>query len=167
MSTSKKLRDVGKVADGRIRKGWPFAASGGPLRTANSKSKGLYNPKEQCYRNAVLQCLLHTPEFFRYVGLADRCTTPGENCVFCALRGLARQYWTDTDSKSRHKALAMVNTAMENHVEDNVVYEFLRPAGSKVNNLGFSGQQDAFEYFLGVTNMLKHINNDMLHMGIK
>ena len=156
MSATRRLRDLGRVIDGRIRKGWPFERSGGSLTKEKSKSKGVYNPGVQCYRNAVLQCLLHTPEFFHYLSRQDRCATPGDNCVFCALRGLALEYWTNTKSKHRQKALANVNIAMKNHQEPGVSYGFM-------HNMNASGQQDAHEYFLGMAGMLRHINNDMLH----
>jgi ubiquitin C-terminal hydrolase len=137
------------------------------------KTKGLENPNYLCYRNAVLQCLLHTPEFYRYLDRQDRCATPGDNCVFCALRGLARQYWSNGEdgrhqsardetrqTARRYRALANLNTAMDAHP---VPYAFLRSGSSSVNNMNGSGQQDAHEYFLGLVNMLKYENGDGPH----
>ena len=163
MSAPQKLRDLRHVIEGRIRKTWPCRRFKGFRVPETSKSKGLRNPGLLCYRNAVLQCLLHVPEFVQYLDRQDRCATPGDNCVFCTLRVLANEYWTSTRSKSRYRALGSVNTAMDNHVQPNVVYNFLRPAGSNVNDMNASGQQDAHEYFIGLTNMLKHINDDMIH----
>jgi ubiquitin C-terminal hydrolase len=163
MSIPKRVKDLGLVVDGRIRKGWPFRRFGGLRTPETSRSKGLLNPGVLCYRNAVLQCLLHNSEFFRYLSRQDRCATPGDNCVFCALRGLTIEYWTNTDSAARQQALDNVNTAMENHQQPGTTYGFLRRAGKKVNDMSISGQQDAHEYFLGLTNMLRHIKNDMNH----
>jgi uncharacterized UBP type Zn finger protein len=151
-------KDMRTVKDGRIRKGWPFARFGGPLRnnlrSAESKTKGLRNPGLLCYRNSVLQCLLHVPEFFRFLDKADRCPTPGDGCVFCALRSIALQYWTSAEDGGRESAVTSVNTAMENYPalnpDDRQRYGFLLP------NMRSSGQQDAHEYFLGVKNMLEH-----------
>jgi ubiquitin C-terminal hydrolase len=136
----------------------------------------LDNPGLLCYRNAVLQCLLHTPEFYRYLDRQDRCPTPGDNCVFCALRGLAREYWSNGEDERLHsardkrrqtdrrdRALDNLNTAMNNHVESKKVYDFLRPHGSKVNDMNASGQQDAHEFFFELTNMLKYINGEGPH----
>jgi ubiquitin C-terminal hydrolase len=150
--------NVRTVQDGRIRKGWPFTRSGGPLRynlrSRVNQTKGLRNPGVLCYRNSVLQCLLHVPEFFRFLDKADRCPTPGDGCVFCALRSFALRYWTSADDTGRENAVTMVNTAMENHPglnpDDRQRYWFLRPS------MRSSGQQDAHEYFLGVVNMLEH-----------
>jgi ubiquitin C-terminal hydrolase len=125
-----------------------------------NKTKGLRNPGVLCYRNSVLQCLLHVPEFFRFLDKADRCPTPGDGCVFCALRGFAHQYWTIADDTGRENAVTMVNTAMENNKglnpDDKEGYGFLFPNGSDLPNMMGSGQQDAHEYFLGVVNMLEY-----------
>jgi hypothetical protein len=52
---------------------------------------------------------------------------------------------------------------MNNHVESKKVYDFLRPHGSKVNDMNASGQQDAHEFFFELTNMLKYINGEGPH----
>jgi uncharacterized UBP type Zn finger protein len=58
-------------------------------------SKGLQNPGNFCYRNAMLQALLHTPAFYRYLGLMHKeCYLKHEACVVCALQFLARDYWS-------------------------------------------------------------------------
>jgi uncharacterized UBP type Zn finger protein len=167
MSAPKRVKDLGHVIDGRIRKGWPFQRLRfGGLRQREpdvARSKGLLNPSVLCYRNAVLQCLLHCSEFFLYLGRQDRCATPGDNCVFCALQGLANEYWTNTAAGPRQQALANVNTAMESHQEPDMTYDFLRRAGSDDNDMSASGQQDAHEYLIGLINMLKHINNHRIH----
>lgn len=165
-----RVKGLGKVVDGRIRKSWPFAAFGGSIQTKNTRAKGLHNPGVLCYRNAMLQCLLHTPEFFRYLQCEERCSTPGDGCVFCALQNLALQYWTTERDKFPQSAVTMVNTAMEKHPPQNPgdrdEYGFLRSSASSPINMAASGQQDAHEYFMGLFNMLAHINNDMVH-GIR
>lgn len=163
-----------RVIHGRIRKGWPSVASGGLLRSVNSRTKGLINPGLQCYRNSVLQCLLHVPEIFRYLESADRCASPGDGCVFCALRALALQYWGNTELRSPQQAVLDVNTAMENHPRRNPTdlqeYGFLKPAWSVTSeeDLGIydmdaSGQQDAHEYLLGMLNMLGYTDVNVNH----
>jgi hypothetical protein len=174
MSTVRRVRDLGRVIDGRIRKGWPFVGSGGSHNSVH-KTKGLDNPGLLCYRNAVLQCLLHTPEFYRYLVRQDRCPAPGDNCVFCALRGLAREYWsngederqlrqqsprvkrrqTESPTDRRYRALDNLNTAMNNHPAP---YAFMEPGLTEGNNMDVSGQQDAHECFIGLFNMLKYEN---------
>lgn len=88
--------------------------------------------------------------------------------MFCALRNLALRYWTSTVQEFSQNTLVLVNKAMEEHPErhpdDSSAYGFLRPQGSSVNReMKDCGQQDAHEYFLGTVNMLKHINNNMIH----
>ena len=176
-----RVRDLGLVIDGRIRKSWPF---GGKPRSVH-KTKSLLNPGDQCYRNAVLQCLLHTPEFYRYLDKANRCDTQVDNCVFCAVRALALEYWSHGQDErpqrflnaaqktafvqSRYRALDNVNTAMNNQPVTS--YGFLRSHLSDSNNMDISGQHDAHEYFLGLTNMLRDANTDAndrrAHVGVR
>lgn len=163
-----------RVFNGRVRKGWSFAVPGVTLRSGHSPTKGLINPAFQCYRNAVLQCLLHTPEFIRYLDSANRCVTPGDGCVFCALRALSLQYWRGTELEAPQQAVIDVNSAMESHPgrnpADRQVYDFLKPEWDLVTaeDLGIyemnaSGQQDAHEYLLGVVNMLRYTNVNAVH----
>lgn len=87
-------KKLGRVVDGRIRKDWPTQHPFGPPRSAWSQTKGLETTGLQCWRNAMLQCLLHVPEFFHYLSRAERCEErscqgpkrTGVPCVYCALR---------------------------------------------------------------------------------
>lgn len=163
-----KTKDLGSVIDGRIRKAWPVTAPGGPIRAVHSGTKGLRNPGVLCYRNSVLQCLLHIPEFFNYLCNRDRCSTPGDGCVFCSLRSLALAYWSNTDQSFPKAAPDSLNIAMNQYPglhesDDKASYGFLKRSKKSKNDMNRSGQQDAHEYFLGIYGMLKHTNNDFLH----
>jgi hypothetical protein len=87
MSTVRRVRDLGRVIDGRIRKGWPFVGSGGSHNSVH-KTKGLDNPGLLCYRNAVLQCL-ETTAFSAlceaWPGSIGRTVKTNVNCVNRAL----------------------------------------------------------------------------------
>ena len=51
------------VLKGRISKQWPKTR---PVKS--NTSKGLFNRQNNCYRNALLTCFLHTPKFYHYLG---------------------------------------------------------------------------------------------------
>lgn len=160
-------KKLGRVADGRIRKNWPTHHPTGPPKAAWLETKGLENTGLVCWRNALLQCLLHVPEFFHYLSREERCgnwrcyTEPinkdkAYRCVFCALRDLALHYWSSTSTRIRFKKLAAFHNAMELHPgrEPGDVqgpqYTFLDP----------TRQHDPHEFFGGMTNMLKYVNFD-------
>lgn len=108
-----KLLKTGKqvipdhVLDGRVRKRFP--------QTANTHSRGLWNKANFCYRNAMIQAILHTPPFYRYLGRMHRdCESTAKQCVTCALQALAQTYWNDTSVPRAPKGpLAAVKTFNE------------------------------------------------------
>lgn len=59
------------------------------------KSKGFWNPGNLCYRNSVLQALLHAPHFVKWLRCThSECPLEGTGlCVACQLRLLAGHYW--------------------------------------------------------------------------
>ena len=76
---------------GRISKRWPQTR---PVKS--TASKGLFNRANHCYRNALLQCLLHTPKFYHYLGNIHRhCHEVSQECAVCALQRLVQFYWND------------------------------------------------------------------------
>lgn len=67
----------------------------------STRPKGLKNPDITCYRNAALQCLLHVPAFYHYLGNTHKdCTRTGDRCVVCALQHLANVYWNEAGFRS-------------------------------------------------------------------
>jgi ubiquitin C-terminal hydrolase len=163
MAHGNAYKKLGRVVDGRIRKEWPTQPPFGPPRPGCSKSKGLANPRLLCFRNAVLQCLLHVPEFVRYLSRAERCSEAscqrprrrGVPCVYCALRDLALYYWTSKRDRTRQMRLATFQRAMVLHPGRNP---------SDIQNpqytfLDATRMHDAHEFFACLTTMLKHVNN--------
>lgn len=64
--------------------------------TKTLTSKGLENSGNMCYRNALLQCLLHVPQFYRHLGKVHRdCWKETSKCAICALQYLAHRYYND------------------------------------------------------------------------
>jgi len=137
MANRNDYKQLGKIADGRIRKNWPVMPPFGPLKTCRSRSKGfenLYEPdyrdldKEDprmvqvsCYQNPILQCVLHVPEFFNYLSrpercFDERCHDPKDKdglsrCMYCALRELALHYWSSTRPTAATRAAAAAAAA--------------------------------------------------------
>lgn len=58
------------------------------------QSKGMHNPNNLCYRNASLQALFHSPQFYHFLGIVHQdCYVTSEYCVVCALQELIWRYW--------------------------------------------------------------------------
>lgn len=141
------------VVSGRVRKTWPIAPPGGPIATANARPKGMDNPRNWCYRRAVLQCLLHLPEFYRYLCREERCKDRPDDCVFCSFRALALRYWDSaTNTPALRAAVTGLDTAMTSHLA-------ITPNDSQGRAYTFLNdrQQDAHEYLSGIVNMLQAI----------
>ncbi|KAH9844695.1 cysteine proteinase [Teratosphaeria destructans] len=75
-----------------------------PSIVQSTRIRGLMNPGFNCYRNAVLQCLLQQPLMFRYLDLLP-CSCDRDHhddqtlsqCSVCALRTLFHAYWLSDD----------------------------------------------------------------------
>lgn len=80
------------VQDGRIGKNF--------VERTTPRSKGLKNKSNLCYRNATLQCLLHTPEFGHLLGNVHKdCPKENHECVTCALQALTATYWNGSQQR--------------------------------------------------------------------
>lgn len=76
-----------RVQDGRVSRERPTTF-------IHDRPKGFVNPSMLCYRNSLLQCLLHTPVFYNALGAIHRqCKKDVNKCVTCALQELAYKYW--------------------------------------------------------------------------
>lgn len=108
--SSNKAPDMRYVRAGRIFKGKRVAR---PLEFPDPE--GMDNPGMWCYRRSLLQCLLHTPAFCRFM-LREHpgCTVQNAvDCVFCALRLLVNVYWNDKRNFSTDIALDVLDQALE------------------------------------------------------
>lgn len=76
--------------------------------------EGFNNPGQWCYRRSLLQCLLHTPAFCRFLLRPHTgCYAQSvRDCVFCALRLLANTYWNDKQNFNTAGALALLDAAI-------------------------------------------------------
>lgn len=82
----------------------------------------------------------------------------GITCVFCALIDLALEYWTSTESEDRQEKLRIFQRAM-------VLHKIRCPVDDAIHRYAVLApfvQQDAHEFFAGLTNMLKYVNNDWI-----
>ncbi|CCU82404.1 ubiquitin carboxyl-terminal hydrolase [Blumeria hordei DH14] len=70
----------------------------------SSAQKGLHNPAVLCYRNSLLQALLHSPKLVNWlrsyhrVGARTSCATP---CVACRLLSVFNSYWGSSSKDLR------------------------------------------------------------------
>ncbi|KAK4631729.1 hypothetical protein CLAFUR4_02883 [Fulvia fulva] len=106
---SKKPRKPMKKNPYARRKKKPAASQPTPgwtVDAANAASKGLYNEGTWCYRNALLQCLLHMPAYCNALAIMHpKCTLGARRCVRCALKNVATRYW----GRSQFPANAFAN----------------------------------------------------------
>ncbi|KAM3078112.1 hypothetical protein ACMFMG_002588 [Clarireedia jacksonii] len=66
-------------------------------RMPTSAQRGMYNPNVLCYRNSLLQSLLHLPKFVNFLieqHLPKHCVIEQQKCLACSLRILALKYWS-------------------------------------------------------------------------
>ena len=95
------------VLDGRISKRFP--------KVCTPYYKGFANPDAlSCNRNALLQCLLHIPAFYNYLGNIHKdCARNPDRCTVCALQYLAHAYWNAGDEKESSTIVTIGGAAMK------------------------------------------------------
>lgn len=108
--SANKSPDMRYVRAGRIVKGKLVQK---PISFPDPE--GFHNPHSWCYRRSLLQCLLHTPAFCRFLLRPHQgCNAQSvRDCVFCALRLLANTYWNDKQNFNTGGALALLDAAIE------------------------------------------------------
>ena len=112
-----------RVTRGRVAKKWAGCKSNKPFQ-----SRGFKNPGNFCYRNSMLQCLVHLPEFCDYLTkIHMSCGNYGE-CVVCALQSLVEAYWStgkapnDPTEERREFNRVLQKTVPKGHrLEDDIV----------------------------------------------
>ncbi|CZT19088.1 uncharacterized protein RCC_04934 [Ramularia collo-cygni] len=78
-----------RVAIGRIGKEFPFTKMQFP--------RGFPGGQNRCYRNSILQCVFHTPEFYHLMGNIHKdCPYETRECLTCALQYMLTTYWNGT-----------------------------------------------------------------------
>ncbi|KAL9614116.1 MAG: hypothetical protein Q9167_001401 [Letrouitia subvulpina] len=125
------------------------AASGWQIQVACAPI-GFQNPNVRCYQNSLLQALLHSSTFVRWLRLhqEERCSV--RSCVACALGKLATTYWDG--SKTSRQIEALIKKFMS--------------ATEKAGSFPWGKdrhdeQQDAHEYYLWLVNtMMEQLPND-------
>lgn len=100
------------VLEGQIGKTFPLTSYDSP--------EGIHNPDSiRCFRNALLQCLFHVPEFYHLLGNIHKdCDKQPDQCITCALQRMTQDYWNgnrgteelNDDSDILHRALKHVLT---------------------------------------------------------
>ncbi|KAK5172522.1 uncharacterized protein LTR77_002642 [Saxophila tyrrhenica] len=90
-------------------------------RHSTLRSRGLRNDGNMCYRNAVLQCLMHLRAYslyFEHVHL--NCEVPKAVCVPRSLKDLLDTYWSDQAEKQAEQALTDTMEAAYNTMDNNI-----------------------------------------------
>ncbi|KAK4580185.1 hypothetical protein LTR86_000388 [Recurvomyces mirabilis] len=116
-SSSRKRQDT--VLGSRVSKRWPEDVR--YIRPRGFRNIG----GATCYRNSMMQSLLHVPVFCNYLGQMHQDTSHAEDkCVACALQFLSYSYWHDRDSatvfpqawiRGLYKALAAAVEERDDH----------------------------------------------------
>lgn len=76
----------GRVLQGRIGRSFP--------RTRNKLPRGYPAGLNRCYRNSVLQCVFHTPEFYHLLGNIHKdCPYETNECITCSIQYMVKAYW--------------------------------------------------------------------------
>lgn len=137
-SSSGSTKKQGAVVSGRIEKKWRS-------NIKTTTARGLYNKGNFCYRNSVLQCLIHLPEVVHYLDSIhprEKCLpTPTHKCVVCALKALVHAYWfvdaEEAPPKGPRNNVALLNTAIKMTVPEG------HPMEEDIEN---EYQADAFDF---------------------
>ncbi len=113
-----------KVTKYRAGKSKPWKAIKGPGRVTkfpggfkHSWPVGLTNPNgAYCYRRALLQCLIHLPAVYNYLGSIPHqsdCERRISACVVCGLQTLVNKYWNEKGRISfPREAVAILDKAI-------------------------------------------------------
>ncbi|KXT11187.1 hypothetical protein AC579_834 [Pseudocercospora musae] len=83
---------------GRIGKRFP--------QTRSKSTKGLPNLRGvSCYRNALLQCLIHIPDVYHLLGNIHKdCDRPADQCTMCVLQKVVQYYWNPRGGNKKSQA---------------------------------------------------------------
>ena len=100
------------------------------------KSKGLKNPGNLCYRNSILQGLMHVPSFYNFLVDDHSTCVKGSRCTACQLRHLVLGYWT---TPAQMPQLDKLILALQNRLRSTSVFRDAR--------FDWRTQQDAPEYY--------------------
>ena len=110
--------------------------SSGPI-----PSRGFFNRHVMCYRNSMVQALMHTPKLVNWLEYHHPICAQDNRCTACALKKLSLQYWHASSTAED------VNRMM-NSLESN-----LRKT-SAFATWSWRRQQDANEYYLHLINSI-------------
>ncbi|MCJ1249668.1 hypothetical protein MMC30_006894 [Trapelia coarctata] len=143
-----------RIAAQGIPKSWAESDKERKQNPGQLQTRGLRNKGNYCYRNGLLQGLIHQPVFSRWARWHHNTTctiSNGQKCIACALHNLITQYWN-----SNSNTLAPFSNQLD-RFHDNL------------NRAGWtrdSGQQDAHELYTRIYDSLFEqlpTDHDMLH----
>lgn len=121
-------------------------------------AQGLQNGGNDCYRLALLQCLIHIPTFCRFIQTAHRPKVrhSAQQCVYCSFHALINEYWITRNPAAfsnflGSRAVVDLYAAMN----ASIVIGTANPTPLDVSAVITSvDQEDCMDFWLAVTNML-------------
>ncbi|KAM3423322.1 hypothetical protein BST61_g761 [Cercospora zeina] len=128
-----------------------------PETLKNTKSKGFRNSRNDCYRNAALQALLHVPAIYNLLGNVHRnCNKTLGNCVTCATQDMFQRYWnTETPGKKEPDfSLKEMHSAVLENIPKTPA------AGSNAESIAEIRQGEQLDSVNYLQFLLEHLQND-------
>ena len=104
-------------------------------KTLPAPSQGLFNRGVMCYRNSILQTLLHVPSFIEWLEQHQPHERQNYHCTICALRQLAAVFWSQAHST---KDVTQNVNSLETVLRNGTIFSKWR----------WGRQQDANEFYL-------------------
>lgn len=86
-----------------------------PTKMQNFTAKGIPNKGLFCYRNSIIQALMHVPAIHDYLSKhnqpnGDKCPCPGTSCICCLLREFTNVHFSDEKGiNKKQKALELID----------------------------------------------------------
>ncbi|EME86730.1 uncharacterized protein MYCFIDRAFT_206929 [Pseudocercospora fijiensis CIRAD86] len=147
------------VLAGRIGKRFP--------RTSSNTTKGLSNIKGvSCYRNALLQCLIHTPDVYHLLGNIHKdCNRPARQCTMCVLQKVVQEYWNPHDDAEHSESQELLKLMREfrKALQTDISQSTSDPApGDLIEEEVLNDQQcSSYDFWKGLLEILKdQVAND-------
>ena len=123
---------------------WPRHVSNLP------RSKGLPNRSNTCYRNSVIQAVLHLPILLFCLEAHNDCSI--DECTICALRQLYLSYW-DIKQQSKHTIIRVAQ--LERNLRGN-------KNAFQGQGWQWSEQQDAGEFYIHMMSSIAQQNDRLV-----
>lgn len=131
-----------------------------PKTLRSTTSKGLENfDGVSCYRSSLLQCLLHLPMFYQFLGQIHlNCDQLESRCTTCALQELTQSYWSENPGTSTNIRLTSLSRRLLSALKWAIIHSGVTPTpGSGIkDDLKGDRQSSSFDYARALVEVLEH-----------